>query len=235
MVAGSSPGGGLRLLTGLAGRGSRICPLGIYQALEPLDLEYQGLTPVLEQGTPIPVQIAAGSGVVFVKASHELRATPFQEGDPSLRGKVPCEGEPEREGSGAVSPHLVIEEAMEEGIAIRGQVVDLARSHAAGFRGDKPPGVAAESRTFPTQRAGQGYERAPGLVWVCRLMAQRHRHDGPRGLEAGERRVQRAEGEVREYSQTGPEPLAQLVAVKILLLEESKDGELQHERDDISL
>src|SRR4029078_2777659 len=49
-----------------------------------------------------------------------------------------------------------------------------------------------------------------------------------RRLQAGERGIERAEGDARERSEDLPQALLQLVAMELGLLEDPEDGQLDH-------
>src|SRR5690606_32928773 len=111
-----------------------------------------------------------------------------------------------------------------------GDPVDLAAPAPAGSPGPPAGGLAARlvAALAPErgQLAGQGAAHRRGRQ--RRIGAGRDGLDVARPLEPAERRIQRAERDGEVHAEQVGQPLAQLVAVEVVVVEEAEDGELDH-------
>src|SRR5688572_734304 len=67
----------------------------------------------------------------------------------------------------------------------------------------------------------------PGRGEACAAFGDLQHRNGFTGLQAGEGGIEGAEREATDGPQNVPEPAPEFIAVQVLFLEETKDGELE--------
>ncbi len=137
-----------------------------------------------------------------------------------MRRQVAGEGQAQAEVAGVVvaAGLLAVKELGELAAAFLGDLVHLAApATQARARAPGPQGGA-----LPAQRSRHGDRGGQGPPQV---LGGSHRA-GP--FQAGQGRIQRSERHVGELAQLVAQPLADLIAVHGLALEQAEDGELQH-------
>ena len=182
-------------------------------------------TVVLHETVGVPVgPITAGlhSGARMEQALEQLRSTPLQHPQTNIRRQIPGEGQAQVEDTIVVT-RVVLgrQELLEEGLAPLGNAVHLLAPAAPGRSFAGP-----EGGQLPAERAGQGDRRRDGIASFDSL----HRAGA---LQAAKRGVQRPERHATAEAEPIRQPLLQLVAVQLLLLEESEDGQLEHDPSSI--
>ena len=170
----------------------------------------------------------AGTGAVPSLRSHAASSSARRRSnsvETLVGSRIAAERDPQGEGAVVGDGCGSVEQRDEVRLAPSGDAVDLLAPSAPGRRRCARARNAASSPAseplIGTGRTGAGV----GLDGLDQA--------GP--LEAGERRIQRP-----ERHRAGPragqlgEPLAQLVAVEVLLLEEPEDGEVDHQAASIA-
>ena len=191
------------------------------EPIEPGKVVDEVLGVALAQRTEVGV-VARGLGAAttqVVATAEELGAPPLEELEPGAVGEVAGEGDPERElpvvadvgGGEELDEPLAAEvgDARTPSCPARCPWRALTRARGPGRRPARPasePDIGA---------ARDGGALLDGL-------------DGALRLEAGERRVERAEADRGAAREQLTEPLLQLVAVELLLREQAEDGEVDH-------
>jgi hypothetical protein len=173
----------------------------------------------LEEGAEVGVGTAVGAPAAqVVAAAEELGAAALEQLQPGGRVQVAGEGHPQ--GEGAVVADVGVREELDEALAAPvGDAVHLLAAPAAlGQAALAHPGL--EGGQLDGQRAGHRRRWDDGA-----LLDRLH---GALRLEAGQRRVERAEADRGAAGQQLTEPLLQLVAVELLLGEQAEDGEVDH-------
>src|SRR5579875_19618 len=249
-LSGSGPGAGRGQGdegSGVAGcGGSRPPALGLDQALDPGDITFQGLGPVLDQSRPIGIR-GAGAGGQPLPPQGEGHPTALQETEPGLGREVAGEGQPQGKGPvvlGVPGTFPPGQECLEEGQADGRDGVHLAGAAFPGAAGSPGGGAAGGGGVGPAQvavggplasegpRHGYGGRRglSPGGWGRARpaLGSGRQGLHRSGGLQPGQGRVQGAEGDGGQQPQSVAEAPLQLVAVHLLLPQQAQDGQVEH-------
>ena len=199
------------------------------QLVEPGDVVLDGLGVVLPEGAQVagpsgrrPCASRTPAGPLAGQAAGEGGPATLEELESPGGWQVATERHLEREGP--VVGGRVLHEIDEQLLARLGETVRLPG----------PPGARrgrSRSARVRARKAAASPARDPVRGAVARRSAARPRTDGVHRagrLEPGERRVQRAERHRGLQAGEVADALAQLVAVQVLLVEESEDGEVDH-------
>ena len=148
-----------------------------------------------------------------------MRPPPLEQPQSGVGRQVAAEGQLEIEGAVVITARgLGREQLLEELLAPFRDAVDLLGPAAPlGLPAGPEGGCLAGHRTGHRDRSGRR-----------RLECCLHRLDGAGRLQAGQRRIERAERDARKGAERGRQPLLEFVAVELLLLEQAQDGEFQH-------
>ena len=164
-------------------------------------------------GVGVELAVVARSGSRRGAAS-QLGPPALEEGEAGLGRQVTGERQPQREAAGVVGGRSSVNRVEKELPPGRRDPVDLARPPAPRTRCAAGP-ASPPTRRSASRSAGRGPGRRGALDGLDRAAR----------LQAGERRVDRAERDVGEEPELVAEPPAHLVAVHAgLLVEEARGG-----------
>ena len=186
--------------------------LGDDELIEPGDVPSHAVGGVLHDALGVGIEFSGG--LSLGEPLNELGSASLQESEPCCRGQVPGERPSKAEAALVIRGGRRVEQALERGSPLVGELVDLLRSSTPG----SDEALGPLGGTLTAERSG-GRQCGSGLFGI-------DHGDISRSLKAREGGVERSKRDVRDEPQLGSQSPTDLVAVKGPVAEQSENRKI---------